>query len=195
MRRPWFIILTLALVFLSIRSVCNAQKAKRVGSSRAPAVYVEQGACPFECCTYCEWWASNSTPIYAGPSSKSAQIQMLRKGEHVKALTGFVRTQAQEFVVTSDHGRYRVGAKLWVYSYHGEGHFLVWFAGKMYDEDLNFSPYGGSTGKRCEEGSDCWGHLTAEHKSDWWIKLRLRNGRIGWTNRGSDYANTDSCGG
>jgi hypothetical protein len=194
MKRAWFLNLTFVLVVLSIPSVSNAQKSKRLVSSKPPVVFVEQGACPFECCTYREWWALVPTPIYASPSSAAAPIQTLKKGERVKALTGFVRTRAGQFVVTHDHGRYRTGTTIWVYSYHGEGYFLVWYARKMYVEDLNFSPYGGGTGTRCQEGSGCWGHLTAEHKSEWWIKLRLRDGRIGWTNRGSDYANTDSCG-
>lgn len=59
-----------------------------------PAVFVEHGACPFECCTYREWWASEPTPVFASPSLSAARVKMLKKGEHVRALTGFVRTRA-----------------------------------------------------------------------------------------------------
>jgi hypothetical protein len=120
---------------------------------------------------------------------------MLKKGEHVKAITGFVRTRAGEFVVDRNSGRYRMGDTIWLYTYHGEGVYLVWFKGKMFEDNIGFSPYGGSSGTRCQsDPKNCFGHLTAEHSSEWWIKLRLKDGRIGWTNRGGDYANADACG-
>ncbi|HZE72350.1 MAG TPA: hypothetical protein VE135_22800 [Pyrinomonadaceae bacterium] len=173
----------------------SQKKVTAKNSSRRPEVYVEQGGCPFECCTYREWWAAESTPVLASPSAGAAQVRMLKKGEHVKAITGFVRTRAAEFIVTRNKGRYHAGDTIWVYSYHGEGFFLVWFKGRMSEEDLGFSPYGGSSGTRCQDDSkNCWGHLKAEHSSEWWIKLRLRDGRIGWTNRGHDYKNSDACG-
>jgi hypothetical protein len=194
MAKRYLICLLMVLLGAKISTSEPAQR-KPAPSPVRPAVYVEQGACPFECCTYREWWASTPTPVYASPSSSAAQIRMLKKGEHVKGVTGFVRTQAGEFVVTRNHGRYRAGDTIWVYSYRGEGFFLVWFKGKMYGEDLGFSPYGGSSGTRCQsDAANCWGHLKAEHSSEWWIKLRLRDGRIGWTNRGNDYANKDACG-
>jgi hypothetical protein len=181
-------------------SVTAQRRAKtskpKIGiSSRGPDVYVEQGRCPFECCKYREWWAAAPTPVYASPNSKAPQIRMLKKGEHVTAVTGFVRTRGGEFTVTRNNGRYHAGDTIWVYSYRGEGFFTVWFKGKMYGEELGFSPYGGSGGSRCQEDSSyCWGTLKTEHSSEWWIKLRLSDGRIGWTNRGEDYSNIDACG-
>lgn len=173
----------------------KTSKPKPVTQLRRPEVYVDRGACPFECCTYREWWAAKPTAVYASPSSGAARIKSLVKGEHVRAVTGFVRSRATEFAVTRKHGRYRPGDTIWVYSYRGEGFFLVWFNGKMFDEDLGFSPYGGSGGTRCQDDpGNCWGRLKAEHVSEWWIKLRLRDGRIGWTNHGSDYSNADACG-
>jgi hypothetical protein len=181
----------------SLPDVSTARSTQRRQNllPRGPAVYVEQGRCPFECCTYREWRAAAPTPVYASPSSSAAQIRMLKKGEYVTAVTGFVRTRAGEFVVTRNNGRYHAGDTIWVYSYRGEGFFTVWFKGKMYVEDLGLSPYGGSGGTRCQDDSAyCWGTLKTEHSSEWWIKLRLRDGRIGWTNRGGDYSNTDACG-
>lgn len=175
-------------------SAATGDRKSNVPSGR-PAVYVEQGACPFECCTYREWWAAAPTPVYSSPSSSGMKIRVLKKGEHVTAVTGFVRTQAREFVVTRNTGRYRVGDTIWVYSYRGEGFFTVWFNGKIYGEDLGFSPYGGSGGTRCQgDSANCWGTLKTEHSSEWWIKLRLRDGRIGWTNHGEDYSGIDACG-
>lgn len=172
----------------------NSTKGRKGVPSGAPSVYVEQGACPFECCTYREWWAVEPTPVLSSPASGARQVKRLVKGERVRALTGFVRTQAAEFVVTRNNGRYHVGDTIWVYSYRGEGFFTIWFRGKMYSEELGFSPYGGTGGARCQDDpANCWGTLKTEHISEWWIKLRLRDGRIGWTNRAEDYDNKDRC--
>lgn len=184
-RQSVSIISVLAVVAVLTASPCAAAR-------RAPSVYVERGACPFECCTYREWWAARPTPVYASPRRTSRRLGTLAKGEHVQALTGFVRTRAGRFVVTGDKGRYRAGETIWVYTYHGEGNFLVWYRGRMYDEDLGFSPSGGSSGTRGERGN--WGHLTGAHQSEWWIQVRMQNGRVGWTNRGEDYENADACG-
>lgn len=168
--------------------------ATPLGAKQRPAIYVERGACPFECCTYREWWSLRPINVYARPDLAAKRIRTLARGEHVRAVTGFVRTRAGQFLVTKDKGRYRHGETIWVYTYHGEGYFLIWYDGQMSEEGLGFSPYGGSSGNRGEVGSDSWGHLTTEHSSQWWIKLRLRDGRIGWTNQGSDFKNTDACG-
>jgi hypothetical protein len=181
---------TRLIVLLAKVVVCAAG----IAAEQRPEMYVERGACPFECCTYREWWASQPIPVYARPDPKAKRIRILSKGEHVRALTGFVRTRANQFLVTTDKGAYRRGDQLWVYTYHGEGNFLVWHKGRMYQENLGFSPYGGSLGTRGDVGPKSWGHLTSEHSSEWWIKLRLSNGRIGWTNRGEDFKNTDACG-
>lgn len=183
----------LAEVLLLLVQIPPVQPATPSIAQQRPEVYVERPACPFECCTYREWSARRPTPVYASPARAGKRIRTLAKGEHVEATTGFVRTHAGRFLVTSDKGPYRAGETIWVYTYHGEGTFLVWYKGKMYDEDLGFSPYGGSSGTRGEAGGT-WGHLTTEHKSEWWIQLRLHDGRTGWTNRGGDYANTDACG-
>jgi len=169
------------------------KKVTAKNSSRRPEVYVEQGGCPFECCTYREWWAAESTPVLASPSAGAAQVRMLKKGEHVKAITGFVRTRAAEFIVTRNKGRYHAGDTIWS-TLSRRGFFLVWFKGRMSEEDLvsvRMAEFGNQMPGRLEE---LLGHLKAEHSSEWWIKLRLRDGRIGWTNRGHDYKNSDACG-
>jgi hypothetical protein len=83
---------------------------------------------------------------------------------------------------------------LWVYTYQGEGFFKVWYKGRIYSEELMFSPYGGSTGRRCEETDDCWGELDKELNSVWWIKIRSADGRVGWTSAGENFSGADACG-
>lgn len=165
-----------------------------VFSTQRPRVYVDRGACPFECCVYRRWVTRTTPPIYASPSARAPKIAALHAGEAVQALTGFVRTKGVKFRVTKDHGNYRRGDTIWVYTSYGEGVFLVWYEDRMYQESLGFSPYGGGAGKRCENTQFCWGELERELEFEWWVKVRLKDGRIGWTNRARDYGNTDACG-
>lgn len=75
----------------------------------------------------------------------------------------------------------------------GEGEFKVWFKGGMYHESLEFSPYGGSMGKRCEFGRGCWGELERELKMTWWVKIRAADGRVGWTDQAERFSGKDAC--
>jgi hypothetical protein len=50
----------LALLFLS-----SAATSALFAQAKAPAVYVDKGACPFECCTYRAWRTEKNTVAYA----------------------------------------------------------------------------------------------------------------------------------
>lgn len=164
-------------------------------SQKAPPTYFnDKGACPFECCTYGRWKTEKTTKLYERPNVRSRQIGKAVAGSRVRALTGEVHTIPSRFVVKKSHGRYRPGDVLWIYTYQGEGFFKVWFKGRMYVEELVFSPYGGSMGRRCEVAEHCWGELDRVLNSDWWIKIKLAGGRVGWTNEGENFSGADACG-
>jgi hypothetical protein len=132
------------------------------------------------------------TPVYERPNSGSRRIVTLRKGATVQALTGFVRTRAGRFNVSKDHGRFKAGDTLWAYTYHGEGMFTVWYKGAMSQEQLDFSPYNdGAYGLGSGSG---WGRLDKRLQSTWWVKMRLKGGRVAWTYHRNDYGNRDACG-
>ncbi len=124
-----------------------------VSAARRPAVLTDRGACPFECCVYRDWYARRRVKLYSAPKSDSRQIATIAPGTRVQAVTGFVRTSAGRFTVKRDHGVYRAGDTIWVYTYHGEGYFTVWYRGRLYKESLEFSPYGGGVGKRVKSGN------------------------------------------
>jgi hypothetical protein len=180
-----------AAVVLPVLMLCPVSIS---ASKRHPAVYVDRGACPFECCVYRDWQARRPVTIRSSPRLNAKRIATLKTGANVQALTGFVRTQAGRFRVKRNFGRFVAGETVWVYTYHGEGYFTVWYRGRLIKESLNFSPYGGSMGKRCEETKYCFGELDSELRSDWWVKIRLADGRLGWTNQAGDFSNTDACG-
>lgn len=175
-------ILTLALALLL---------APRAGS---PPIFVDKGACPFECCTYGEWTARRTVHVVEQPAVSAPIVGTVSAGTNVRALTGHVVTRAGRFRVKRAHGLYKPGDVLFVYTYLGEGYFKVWFGGRFYDEELGFSPGGGTDGSRCDKSADCWGTLQAEHQSTWWVQLLLSDGRSAWTRESHSFTGKDSCG-
>ncbi|MBI2091366.1 MAG: hypothetical protein HYT78_21955 [Deltaproteobacteria bacterium] len=159
-----------------------------------PAEYIDKGACPFECCVYRAWTVESDTVAYAVPDKNAKVIGLLKAGAIVQAITGQVHSSPARFVVNRPHAEYRPGDVLWVYTYLAEGYFKVWRDGAMQEEDLGFSPYGGSPGARCENKEQCWGQLEKELTFTWWVKVRAKEGWEGWSNRPEHFGNKDACG-
>jgi hypothetical protein len=159
-----------------------------------PAKYVDEGACPFECCTYRTWNTTSDTIAYAAPDRNAKVVGLLKAGGTVEAITGEVHSGPVRFVVAKPHAEYTPGDVLWVYTYLGEGHFKVWRNGAMREEDLGFSPYGGSAGARCEDDKQCWGELERKLEFTWWVKVRSKDGRVGWSDQPEHFGNKDACG-
>jgi hypothetical protein len=162
--------------------------------TKPPEKLIDKGACPFECCTYKTWKTEENTAAYAAPDTKSPVVGTFQAGTEVYGVTGEVHVYPSRFIVKKAHGRYRPADTLWVYTYLGEGFFKVWFRGRMFEEDLRFSPYGGSPGKRCEKSSYCWGELDTELKFTWWVKIGSSEGWMGWSDKPGNFSKKDACG-
>jgi hypothetical protein len=74
----------------------------------APKVLIDEGACPFECCQYGRWTATENTHAFVSPSAKHA-VLTIPTGTAITALTGYVRTVGQPFLVTRSHAPYKPG--------------------------------------------------------------------------------------
>ncbi len=159
-----------------------------------PTFLIIKEACPFECCVYRTWQTQMTTTAYSAPRRNSKVIGRFDANSRVEALTGEVHSTPSRFRIKRHRGPYRPGDVLWVYSYFGEGHFKIWFKGEMYTEDLGFSPYGGTGGKRCEASPECWGELDEELNFPWWIKIKSAEGWIGWTDQPENFSGKDLCG-
>jgi hypothetical protein len=178
----------LIAVGLALAALTTAAHAQRA----APNELVDEGACPFECCQYGRWTSTTDIAAFASPGAKRAALTIPARTE-VTALTGYVRTVGQPFVVRRPHAAYKPGDTLMVYTYYGEGTFAVWHDGKRFEEDLGFSPYGGSSGSRCTDEHDCWGTLLQELKSEWWVHVRLQDGKTTWVRGGDGFEGQDAC--
>jgi len=177
-----------AVLALCAGTVLAAEKAP-------PAEYVDKGGCPFECCTYRDWTVEKDTLLRAAPDPKSAEAGTVKAHEPVRGVTGEVHARPTHFTYKRDHEGHKRGEVLWVYSTSGEGFYGVWRNGKLDSVELGIGPDGDTGGQTCEKADDnCWGTFDHPLDMDWWVKIRRKDGSVGWSNEPDNFGNKDSCG-
>jgi hypothetical protein len=118
--------------------------------------------------------------------SDSAAISFrLKRGEKVHGLTGVVITTRPGILrvlkdTTLAERKLKKGDELYLLTYLGEGFNKIWFDGKIFEGD----PYDHATYKTIQEP-----------KSTWWVKVKNRSGKIGWSRQPEHFGNMDQCGG
>jgi dipeptidyl aminopeptidase/acylaminoacyl peptidase len=164
--------------------------AQDKGGPVPPRIYVDEGACPFECCTYRRWIVEQATTLFAEWDRTSRVIATLQPFQVVKARTGVVWTRPARLEVVWDHGPFRKGEVVYVLTYQGEGFFKVWHQGKIVSSDVSFP-----VDPPCHSPSSaCWGKLDGRPESTWWVQIETPSGQVGWTDQAGSFGNTDACG-
>ena len=156
--------------------VASVFAAQTTGEQKPPNVYVDKGACPFECCTYREWVARTDVTLLDSPNGKSV-VGRIKKGERVLALTGEVHSVPLRIIAQQDYhdAGVKAGDTIYILHYEGEGYYKVWHGGNVVDVE-------GFSGE------------AAQPKSTWWVQLKTRSGAIGWTVEHGNFGNKDACG-
>ncbi len=156
--------------------VGSVTAAQTTGEQKPPNVYIDKGACPFECCTYREWVARTNLALLDSPSGKRV-VGRVKKGQGVLALTGEVHSVPLRVVARHDYpdAGVKAGDTVYVLHYVGEGYWKGWHEGKLVEID-DFSDKG------------------AKPKATWWVKLKTPSGAIGWTVEHGNFENQDACG-
>jgi len=155
--------------------VASVFAAQTTGEQKPPNVYVDKGACPFECCTYREWVARTDVTLLDSPNGKSV-VGRIKKGERVLALTGEVHSVPLRLIAQHDYrdAGVKAGDTIYILHYEGEGYCKVWHDGNVVDvEDFD------EAGKQ---------------KITWWVKCKTHSGAIGWTVERGNFGNKDACG-
>jgi hypothetical protein len=160
-----------------------------MSEDKPPPIYVDVGACPFECCTYRRWTVNDATTVWNEPGGKVV-VGSLRQGDLVQGLTGEVISKP--LAVRADHNFPAVGAdksgNVWnisiqagdtFYILHpwGEGGWAVWLHGKTATVDE----------------SDITNMAQLHPKMDWWVKVKDANGNVGWTLSDRHFLHQDAC--
>ncbi len=152
-----------------------------------PNDYIDEGACPFECCIYREWGVKSNTQLFTEKDVKSENVIVVEAGSKVQALTGDVHVKPLKINVNIDYKTHLAGETIWLLNYLGEGNYRALKNGDLFVLELPFSPYGKM--KPLE-----WAKLEGKYRMDWWVKLETKNGKIGWTNQVKNFSNKDGCG-
>jgi hypothetical protein len=165
-----------------VGSASTGQSAAAV--NQPPLPFEDPGACPFECCTYRRWSVTAPISVRQDRSLNSPVVFSLRRGESVVGVTGVVVTTApgQARVLKSmtvGGVRVRSGETVSLLTNVGEGHYKVWYRGKI--EEL---PVLGSVDFK----------ILKEPQYVWWVKVKNSKGRIGWTDQTRNFHGMDSCG-
>ena len=172
--------------------------------TRPPLPFEDVGACPFECCVYREWITNKKTAIYKNRSNNSPVVFTLSPREKVQAVTGVViTTKAGEIRIKktitiqaySGDGtnksraiRANPGDIVYLLTSEGEGSYKAWFKG----QEIIISAI--DVMEANEPGSARYGSNIPRTTSTWWIQIKNRQGKTGWTTQAANFDNKDACG-
>ena len=155
--------------------------------------YVDQGACPFECCTYRDWNTTRAVEIHIEPARKARRAFEIPAGETVHALTGMVITTKTGVTLIhqpvqigydkAGHGpllSLQAGERVYTLHYQGEGFDLFWYKGKVYSDQISVE---NSTAVQTE----------SRPQTGWWAEIRDKQGRTGWAEVADNFDHIDAC--
>jgi hypothetical protein len=144
-------------------------------NSAPPRVFVDAGACPFECCTYRQWTAGSAITVWDQPNGKRV-VASLQKGDIVEGITGEVRSTPHPMKSDRDipETEIKAGDVFYVLHYEGEGYWRIWFRGKL---------------------TQVHESVVRIHspKAVWWVKIKDAHGNIGWTVSHGNFQHQDAC--
>lgn len=156
----------------------------------------EWGACPFEGCVYRTWVATRDTAAFAEPRADAPAVFQIKPGDSVRAITGVVITATLGHVqvtapVSLSYGSFTLtvapGDPVYVLRYIAEGTYLVWAKGRTFHYNGDFDRLGPvQTRPELTVMTLC--------KTEWWAKVRNRQGQVGWCLNPRSFKGNDSLG-
>jgi hypothetical protein len=156
-------------------TMCSLAFAGDAASDKPPDRYVDAGACPFECCTNRRWTVRDSVRLLDQPNGTRV-VGTAHNGETVRGLTGEVISTP--VAVKADREipdtPIKPGDTFYVLHYEGEGVWKIWFRGKTESVEQNF-------------------FNVRQPKAEWWVKVRNRDGVVGWTLSNGQFRHQDAC--
>jgi hypothetical protein len=198
-------VLTLALLQMP-NALADIGVDMEPGTAKPPGeLYIDKGACPFECCTYTgdnnsnKWKVTAKTKVYDKIGSKKV-VAVLLPGQMINAPTGEVHTKPTHLRMTKDYNDFKAGQDIYVLTSSGEGYFKIWHNGHYYEDDtITCVMYEDPYAEEMDEKHYCYQAKTSSEvvsrgHSDWWVQIKLKNGKRGWALVGDNFTNNDACG-
>ena len=164
---------------------------------KPPADYIAKNACPFECCMFGTWDVRADTALYDKPNGETV-LGRLAKGDKVEGLTGEVHIRPIPIAVRQPPAYSKVptaGSIVFLLDSLGEGIGRVWHEGKVLELGVS-----GNIHDHCPfPDKRCWGEYLypvneVERWGVWWVKVKTRNGVVGWTKDTENFGSKSGCG-
>jgi hypothetical protein len=159
---------------------------------------VRDGACPFECCQYGEWWSDSATTVYRTARDTTDVAFILPPQTPINAQSGVVYVTSLARVVLEDTmSAEEIGVPgitltpadtLYLIEPVGEGAFIVWLDGRELELPGVWESYYPETSARRD----------GEYARAWWAFVRTADDREGWVWMDRTKApmwGADACGG
>ena len=163
-----------------------------------PIPYDEDGACPFQCCTYREWSVDWDTDLRSDRHDEAPVVFHAALNDTVQALTGVVTTTkvgrasaSRPITIGANHQVVPAGETIYLLRNVGGGDWKIWFNGVV---DRQYIPSQGyCTGDR-QSSDECAITITEQPEIVWWAKVQNSRGQEGWTREIEHFGNIDACG-
>lgn len=154
--------------------------------------YIRSGYVPAGFTAFGTWTARRKTLLYDAAGSRKA-LTAVNQCEEVTAEDGELRGRPREIRVLKSHPPFRKGERMWILARDlEEGYFELWYQGEVRD-DLAVS-LEEELAQCAQPSSQCWLWLAKSYPQEHWVRIRRKNGAIGWTRRADDFVEgpTDS---
>jgi len=170
----------------------------RTTKAGPPIPFDEEGACPFQCCTYREWSVDWDTDLRADRHDDAPVAFHAALNDTVQALTGVVTTTkvgrasaSRQVTVGASHIVVPQGTTIYLLRNVGGGDWKIWVNGAI---DQQYIPSQGyCTGDKVSS-DECAIKVLEQSEIVWWAKVQGPRGDIGWTREIDHFGNIDSCG-
>ena len=163
-----------------------------------PVPFDEDGACPFQCCTYREWSVDWDTDLRTDRRDEAPVAFRAALGDTVLALTGVVTTTkigrataTRQVKVGARQLPVPAGQPIYLLRNIGGGDWKIWVNGVTDEQYIPNQGY--CTGDK-QSSDECALTVTEQPEIVWWAKVRDSRGREGWTREVDHFGNIDACG-
>jgi len=180
---------------LAVVAAACGRTAERAGP---PIPFDEDGACPFQCCTYREWSVDWDTDLHTDRRDDSPVAFHAPLGDTVLALTGVVTTTkvgrataTRDVMVGAKRLPVPAGQPIYLMRNIGGGDWKIWVNGVTDEQYIPSQGY--CTGDK-QSSDECALTVTEQPEIVWWARVRDMRGREGWTREVDHFGNIDACG-
>lgn len=180
---------------LAVLAAACGRAAERAGP---PIPFDEDGACPFQCCTYREWSVDWATDLHTDRRDDSPVAFQAALGDTVLALTGVVTTTKvgratakRDVMVGTKRLPVAAGQPIYLMRNVGGGDWKIWVNGVT---DEQYIPSQGYCNGDKQSSDECSLTVMEQPEIVWWARVRDMRGREGWTREVDHFGNIDACG-